>query len=46
MHLSNTGLVADSRLETLTYFDQCGWDGYEWRGTSRRLFLFSDSKVC
>nr|CCA24747.1 uncharacterized protein putative [Albugo laibachii Nc14] len=44
MHLSNTGLVADSRLETLTYFDQCGWDGYEWRGTSRRLFLFSDSK--
>ncbi|KAE9134110.1 hypothetical protein PF007_g3077 [Phytophthora fragariae] len=31
--------------EPLTYFDQCGWRGYEWGGQTRKYFRFSDSKI-
>ncbi|RLN92907.1 hypothetical protein BBJ28_00006860 [Nothophytophthora sp. Chile5] len=30
--------------EPLTYFDQCGWQGFEWGGQVRKYFRFSDSK--
>lgn len=28
---------------TYTYYDQCGWNGFEWGGVSRSRFRFSDS---
>ncbi|KAL4163216.1 hypothetical protein KRP22_015093 [Phytophthora ramorum] len=31
--------------EPFTYFDQCGWRGYEWGGQIRKYFRFSDSKT-
>lgn len=44
-HLSSAGQAAYGQPEHLTYYDQCGWNGYEWKGILRRQFLFSDSKV-
>ncbi|KDO24430.1 hypothetical protein SPRG_09820 [Saprolegnia parasitica CBS 223.65] len=32
-----------SLAEPLTYFDQCGWNGYTYGGRSRHCFRFADS---
>ncbi|OQR99178.1 hypothetical protein THRCLA_06579 [Thraustotheca clavata] len=34
-----------SHSEPLTYFGECGWNGYIWGGQSRQCFRFSDSKT-
>ncbi|OQR81135.1 hypothetical protein ACHHYP_16742 [Achlya hypogyna] len=32
-----------SLTEPLTYFDECGWDGFMWGGATRACFRFADS---
>ncbi|EQC35656.1 hypothetical protein SDRG_06940 [Saprolegnia diclina VS20] len=32
-----------SLAEPLTYYDQCGWDGYTYGGRTRHCFWFADS---
>ena len=41
-HASNERLVS-IHDDPLVYFNQCGWDGYEFGGIERKRFLFSDS---
>ena len=31
--------------EPKVYYDQCGWEGYQWKNTPREVFRFRDSKV-
>jgi hypothetical protein len=31
--------------DTLVYFDQCGWDGFDFDGVRRRRFRFADSHI-
>lgn len=37
------GLISPNTTESFVYMDQCGWNGLEWCGKTRKYFRFSDS---